>query len=38
MLERPLERVGVPMPRPLSVMTRVISPSFRIRETSAAVA
>jgi len=38
MLERPLERAGVPRPRPLSVMSRVISPSLSAREMLTAVA
>ena len=38
MLDRPLERAGVPGPRPLSVMSRVISPSWSTREMVTAVA
>src|SRR6202050_4435952 len=38
MLDRPLERAGVPRPRPLSVMSRVISPSWSTREMAQAVA
>ncbi len=38
MLARPLDLAGVPRPRPLSVMSRVISPSCRARAMVTAVA
>lgn len=38
MLVRPLERAGVPTPRPLSMTSRMISPSCCAREMLTAVA